>query len=358
MLEYVSIPRSVTAIGENAFYRCASLRTIQLPPTLKSIGSRAFSNCISLTSVILPGGVRVEENAFHNCTALRTVYALGRSSKIDPSAFRTSSRDLVIYAQNDTAGYHAAAANDLLWAEIDGTPQRLYDPGFIQAAVLHDEETSGLLPLYAETDETSDVLGWYPVGVTAASAEKSNAPGWAYVEVDQAKGYMPLSALRFIGKEDVVERILQLSFPGLLYATPSRDAPTIAADKARYNVIQRFGTWYLIEANGSARYVPVEDVDSHSMNMAAPDRLFVVTVKGNGSRAHLYASPDKYSESLGVYYNGTQVIVLVDDHVNIFPTRTETGTINGFYPVQVEGQQGSMEASALSWTLAVWAYAE
>jgi hypothetical protein len=46
-----------------------------------------------------------------------------------------------------------------LWAEIDQAPQRLQNPAYLQAAIVHDEEASALLPLYAEASESSAVLG-------------------------------------------------------------------------------------------------------------------------------------------------------------------------------------------------------
>ena len=48
----VTIPDSVTSIGEYAFYYCGSLTSVTIPDGVTSIGDHAFSGCSNLTSVI------------------------------------------------------------------------------------------------------------------------------------------------------------------------------------------------------------------------------------------------------------------------------------------------------------------
>ena len=53
----VTIPNSVTAIGDFAFARCTSLTSVTIPDSVTAIGRFAFSYCTSLTSLTIPDSV-------------------------------------------------------------------------------------------------------------------------------------------------------------------------------------------------------------------------------------------------------------------------------------------------------------
>ena len=67
----VTLPETLTAIGDNAFINCKALTGVTLPGTVTSIGKSAFENCVSLVDAALPAGLlSLGNNAFAGCEAL------------------------------------------------------------------------------------------------------------------------------------------------------------------------------------------------------------------------------------------------------------------------------------------------
>ena len=63
----VTIPASVTRIGDWAFSDCDSLASVTIPDSVTSIGNYAFYGCTSLTSVTIPDSVTsIGSDAFYN----------------------------------------------------------------------------------------------------------------------------------------------------------------------------------------------------------------------------------------------------------------------------------------------------
>ncbi|MBD5407331.1 MAG: leucine-rich repeat protein [Treponema sp.] len=87
-LTNVTIPTSVTSIGDHAFYNCTSLTNVTIPDSVTSIGDSAFSNCTSLTSVTIPDSVTsIGKYAFSNCTSLMSVTILNGVTTIREATF-------------------------------------------------------------------------------------------------------------------------------------------------------------------------------------------------------------------------------------------------------------------------------
>ena len=81
-LTSVTIGNGVTSIGYEAFEYCTSLTSVAIPESVTSIGMYAFYNCSSLTSVTIGNGVTsIGSDAFYSCSSLNTVYYKGTAEE-------------------------------------------------------------------------------------------------------------------------------------------------------------------------------------------------------------------------------------------------------------------------------------
>lgn len=83
-----TIPNSVTAIKESAFYACDNLRSITIGNRVSNIGGWAFCYCRNLTKVTIPENVKtIGACAFLNCTNLKSVTIPSSVTSIGSDAF-------------------------------------------------------------------------------------------------------------------------------------------------------------------------------------------------------------------------------------------------------------------------------
>lgn len=68
----VTIPKSVTVIGDNAFYK-TGLTSIELPHSVVDIGDYAFAGCDNLANVDLGKVQIIDFRAFHDCPKLKSI---------------------------------------------------------------------------------------------------------------------------------------------------------------------------------------------------------------------------------------------------------------------------------------------
>lgn len=70
----VTIPDTVTRIGNNAFGLCLVLSDINIPDSVTSIGDHAFTGCVLLTSIMMPDSViTIVYGAFSGCSNLSSI---------------------------------------------------------------------------------------------------------------------------------------------------------------------------------------------------------------------------------------------------------------------------------------------
>ena len=149
-LASVTIPDTVTSIGNYAFYNCTGLTSITIPDSVTSIGSSAFSGCSGLVSVTIPGRFRMSSvfpasyqtmtnavvttgstsigaSSFSGCSGLLSVSIPDSVTSIGEGAFSDCTR---LYDTNSipgvrlvdgwAVGYEASLTGDLILTDCRG----------------------------------------------------------------------------------------------------------------------------------------------------------------------------------------------------------------------------------------------
>jgi len=110
------ITYTVTAIGDESFYKCPKLTGVSMPKSLKSIGYCAFYNCYRLKDLTIPVSVTtIDEGAFLSCSNLENVIIPDSVVSIGKQAFDYCSKlsEVTIGSSVSSIGSNAFSATNL-----------------------------------------------------------------------------------------------------------------------------------------------------------------------------------------------------------------------------------------------------
>lgn len=204
-LEQVEISPNLTTIGPNSFYSCNGLTSVVVPDKVTSIGSLAFFGCLNLESITIPASVTTLDSTFvFGCTNLKKIEfkgtqaqwnALSINPKYLPVGVSIVCADGTIGGGSDpnvknysltVCGKAVTSANcdNILEDPAGTTPRAVYDPdsktltlnGTIKAAAADTEQTAAIIKTEdALTITGNAALEWdggdsddAPIGILAA----------------------------------------------------------------------------------------------------------------------------------------------------------------------------------------------
>ena len=134
-LTSVTIPNSVTSIGEFTFLLCRGLTSVTIGSSVTSIGTGAFSQCRRLTSVTIPNSVvAIGSSAFSGCASLTSVTIPNSVTSIGQNAFYMVRN--IIYSGTATGSPWGALSHN----------------GFVEDGFVYVDNTKTLLLAYIGTD--------------------------------------------------------------------------------------------------------------------------------------------------------------------------------------------------------------
>jgi hypothetical protein len=119
----VTIPNSVTNIGNYPFYECYNLSSVTIGNGVTSIGYDAFDECESLTNVMIGKSVtNIGNMAFEDCGSPLTIDCLGNAPQVDGTVFYGDD-PATIYYLPDTTGWSSRFADitAVLWDRAGAT---------------------------------------------------------------------------------------------------------------------------------------------------------------------------------------------------------------------------------------------
>lgn len=149
-LTNVIIENGVKNIGNYAFRGCRGLISISIPDSITVINDRVFETCTSLESITIPNSVTsIGARAFENCTSLKSITIPDGVTSIGDRAFENCD-NLTIRCSKNSEAYKTAQkcgipveylCNGHIWIETDTVGATCKDPGSISYSCKNCDET-------------------------------------------------------------------------------------------------------------------------------------------------------------------------------------------------------------------------
>ena len=179
-LETVLIPEGVTTLKDGSsnstygiygsFSGCTSLTSVTLPSSLTKIGDYSFYNCTSLTEIVLPENVEsIGYRAFCGCKVLSTITLAAKLKSIGSYAFSGCERLIALELPDglETIGFYAFSGTKITKLELPDSVTEV-SLGGLSEQLIYIRWTAGI-PVLSNTFRNYTALETVviPEGVTA-----------------------------------------------------------------------------------------------------------------------------------------------------------------------------------------------
>ena len=125
-----TIPKTVTTIGDFAFYKSKNLTSVKFLKKVKKIGRYAFSSCALLKSIKIPNSVTdIGDEAFWDCDSLKSIKLGNSLTKIGANVFDNSA---YFYNKSNWKNNVLYINNYLISATYRDDPKKYVDDYYIE----------------------------------------------------------------------------------------------------------------------------------------------------------------------------------------------------------------------------------